>query len=60
MGIIDIGTIIKLGDGCMAVVIGLVHGGPLGMFYTVLVGDEVREIDDSQIVAVAPFGDEER
>ncbi len=60
MGIIDIGTIIKLGDGRTAVVIGLVHGGALGMFYTVLAGDEVREIDDSQIVAVVPFGDEEQ
>ncbi len=60
MGIIDIGSIIELGDGRMAVVIGLVHGGALGMFYTVLVGDEVKEIDDSQIVAVAPFGDKEQ
>ena len=60
MGIIDLGTIVKLGGGDIAVVIGLLHGGPLGTFYTILVGDEVREIDDSQIIAVAPFEDKEQ
>ena len=52
MGIVDIGTVVQLNGGEPAVIIGIIRGASLGIFYTVLVGSEVREINESQITAV--------
>jgi len=52
MGIVDLGVVVELGTGEVGVIIGIIHGAPLGMFYTVLVGDTVREISETEITKV--------
>tara|TARA_Y100000817_G_C16735776_1_gene490081 strand:+ start:125 stop:301 length:177 start_codon:yes stop_codon:yes gene_type:complete len=52
MGIVDLGSVVRLSTGDVGVVIGIIHGAPLGMFYTVLVGDVVKEISESEIVKI--------
>jgi len=49
---IDIGSVLKLQDGSIAVVFGVIDGAPLGIFYSVIVNGSTKEIDDSQIVEV--------
>ena len=49
---IDIGSVLKLQDGSIAVVFGIINSAPLGVFYSVIVGGSTKEIDRSQIVKV--------
>ena len=49
---IDIGSVLKLQDGSIAVVFGIINGAPLGVFYSVIVDGFTKEIDQSQIVKV--------
>lgn len=49
---IDIGSVLKLQDGSIAVVFGVIDGSPLGIFYSVIVNGLTKEIDHSQIVEV--------
>jgi len=52
MGIVDLGSVVELSTGELGVIIGIIHGAPLGMFYTVLVGDTVKEIIGSDITKI--------
>lgn len=52
MGIVDLGSVVELSTGELGVIIGIIHGAPLGMFYTVLVGDTVKEISGSDITKI--------
>jgi hypothetical protein len=52
MGIIEVGTVLRLNDGTTAVVIQITVAPPLGVFYSVMVADEVREISKSQIAQI--------
>ena len=49
MGIVDLGSILKLHDGSTVVVVGIITGGTLGTFYTVITGEIVKEINESEI-----------
>jgi len=52
MDIIDIGSVLELQDGSIAVVFGIIDGAHLGVFYSVIVDGSTKEIDRSQIVKV--------
>ena len=52
MGIIEVGTVLRLNDDSTAVVIRITDAAPLGIFYTVMVTGEVREINESQIAQI--------
>ena len=52
MGIIDVGTILRLDDGTIAVVTRVTNGAPLGTFYTVISNGAIKEINESQIIKV--------
>ena len=52
MGIVDLGSVVELSTGDLGVIIGIIHGAPLGVFYTVLVGDIVKEISESDITKI--------
>jgi hypothetical protein len=52
MDMIDIGSVLKLQDGSIAVVFGIIDGEALGVFYSVIVDGFTKEIDQSQIVKV--------
>ena len=49
MGIVDLGSVLKLHNGNVVVVVGIVTGGLLGTYYTVIEGDSVREINEEEI-----------
>lgn len=52
MGTIDVGTILRLDDGTIAVVTRITNGALLGMFYTVISNGAIKEINESQIIRV--------
>ena len=52
MGIIEVGTVLRLNDGTTAVVVRVTDASVLGVFYTVMVAGEVREINESQIARI--------
>ena len=52
MDIIEVGTVLKLNDGTTAVVVQITDADILGVFYTVMVEGEVREINKSQITRI--------
>ena len=52
MGIVDLGSVLKLHNGEIVVVVGIVTGGLMGTFYTVIAGDTVKEINDAEIKEV--------
>lgn len=54
MSVIDIGSILRLHNESIVVVIGIITPSivQLGTFYTVLEGDQVKEINKSQIKEV--------
>jgi len=52
MGIIEVGTVLKLNDDTTAVVVQITDADLLGIFYTVMVAGEVREINKSQIARI--------
>lgn len=49
MGVVDLGSVLKLRNGNVVVVVGIVTGGLLGTYYTVIEGDSVREINEEEI-----------
>ena len=59
MGVVDLGKVVKLSTGDVGVVIGIIHGAPLGMFYTILVRDIVKEVSESEIEKVVDQLDDE-
>lgn len=48
----DIGSVLKLHNDNIVVVIGVIVGGLFGTFYTVIDGDIVREINEADIKEV--------
>ena len=52
MGIVDLGSVLRLHNGDVVVVVGIVTGGLMGTFYTVIDGDKVKEISDDEIKEV--------
>jgi hypothetical protein len=52
MDTIEVGTVLRLNDGTTAVVVQITIAPPLGIFYSVMVADEVREISKSQIAQI--------
>lgn len=52
MGIIDLGTVLRLQNDSVAVVIGIITGGMYGTYYTVIEGSVVREINENEIKEV--------
>ena len=59
MGIIEVGTVIKLNDGTTAVVVEITDAELLGTFYTVMVSGGLREISESQIARIITRGTED-
>ena len=59
MGIIEVGTVIKLNDGTTAVVVEITDAELLGTFYTVMVSGGLREISESQIARIISRGTED-
>ena len=59
MGIIDVGSVLRLADGSIAVVTKITNAGSLlGLFYSVIVDGETREIFDMEIVEVIQSKDD--
>ncbi len=52
MGIIEVGTVLRLNDGTTAIVVHITSAAALGIFYTVMIAGEVREINKSQIAQI--------
>ncbi len=49
---VDLGSVLRLNNGNVVVVIGIIDGGFVGTFYTVIEDDVVREINKSEIKEV--------
>ena len=52
MGIIDVGTVLRLNNGATAIVVQITDASALGIFYTVIVDGEIKEINESQVAQV--------
>ena len=60
MGIIDVGTILRLNDGTTAVVTRITDGAILGIFYTVMSNGVIKEISESQVAEVIEKTDQHK
>ena len=49
MGVVDLGSVLRLHNDSVVVVVAIVTGGTLGTFYTVIEGEKVREICEDEI-----------